>query len=300
MSFANKGYVDNKVRAAKEELKSLITGGAQNLGTWDASTNTPTITQDSGPANVFYDVKVAGTWNGMTFDIGDKIVSNKDGHWDRLATGAIKNSRELKITNRSKETMDGVSPTQEDANMGFVDSIKNIIIFTPNVDNTIATEGAQKRPYYQTVDTQNREKGFYFVNEHNQIESFGGGVGKPDDISIEINSNNKLGIKGFENAPAHKTMEKDENGNIIWVDAINIETLNRKVEEARQSAVQAGTYAAEAGNSAIEAKGYADSIKLMFFRGTKEQYNIAIEQGLITDDTQCIILQDPAPNPLTG
>lgn len=295
MSFATKGYVDGKVRAAEEELKSLITGGAQNLGTWDASTNTPTITQDSGPANVFYDVKVAGTWNGMTFDVGDKIVSNKDSHWDRLATGAIKNSRELKLSNRSKETMDGISITQEEANIGFANAIKNIIIFTENVDNEVATKGAQKRPYYQIVDTPQREKGFYFVNDNNQIESFGGGVGKPDDISIEINSNNKLSIKGFENTPAHKTMEKDENGNIIWVDAINIETLNRKVQEAQQAANKAGTYAAQSGSSAIEAKGYADSIKLMFFKGTKEQYKIAIEQGLITDDTICNIMADPYP-----
>ena len=88
MGFASKGYVDGKVRAVKNDLISLITSGAQYLGSWNASTNSPTITQGSGSNANYYLVSTAGKWNNIDFKIGDTIIfSGKNKKWEKIATG---------------------------------------------------------------------------------------------------------------------------------------------------------------------------------------------------------------------
>ena len=43
-------------------------------GTWNASTNTPTLTQGVGTNGDFYIVDVGGTWNNIVFHASDRIV----------------------------------------------------------------------------------------------------------------------------------------------------------------------------------------------------------------------------------
>jgi hypothetical protein len=52
-------------------------GGKRLLGTWDASTNTPTLPippSETYQQGDYYDVSVAGTFNDIDFTVGDKIV----------------------------------------------------------------------------------------------------------------------------------------------------------------------------------------------------------------------------------
>lgn len=59
-------------------------------GTWNASTNTPTITEGVGTNGDFYIVSVAGTWNGQAFSVDDRIIF--DGaleEWHRLGAGSV-------------------------------------------------------------------------------------------------------------------------------------------------------------------------------------------------------------------
>jgi hypothetical protein len=53
------------------------------LGTWNANTNTPTIADGTGVAGQFYIVTVAGTWNGLTFAVGDEVYYNGT-IWQRI------------------------------------------------------------------------------------------------------------------------------------------------------------------------------------------------------------------------
>ena len=60
-----------------------ISAGLTYQGTWDASTNTPTL-PTTPPANsngYWYKVTVAGTWNSMTFGVGDWLLSSGT-QWD--------------------------------------------------------------------------------------------------------------------------------------------------------------------------------------------------------------------------
>lgn len=62
-------------------------------GTWDASTNTPTLTQGVGTNGDFYVVSVAGTWDSTAFAVGDRLLFDENqgttGLWVRLAAGEV-------------------------------------------------------------------------------------------------------------------------------------------------------------------------------------------------------------------
>lgn len=53
------------------------------LGTWNANTNNPTIADGTGTAGQFYIVTVAGTWNSLTFAVGDQVYYNGT-IWQRI------------------------------------------------------------------------------------------------------------------------------------------------------------------------------------------------------------------------
>tara|TARA_Y100000593_G_scaffold42994_1_gene82298 strand:- start:3294 stop:4949 length:1656 start_codon:yes stop_codon:yes gene_type:complete len=75
--------------------KGVITGvstasfqtGLDYQGTWNASTNTPTLTSSTGTAGYYYIVNVAGTTNldGITdWEIGDWAVFSSTGVWQKI------------------------------------------------------------------------------------------------------------------------------------------------------------------------------------------------------------------------
>lgn len=293
MGFASKGYVDGKIRAIEDDLRSLITGGAHNLGGWDASTNTPDITI-AGTDGQYYDVIVAGTFKGVTFVVGDKVCySEKTGSWNRVPTGEITYTDKIKLKNRSTETLSGSPTNQSELNIELVTNIKNIIIFSDDL-NTIDSGDIQNRPYYQTADTTARTKGFY-VYINGKWEPLGsGGIGTPDNASIEI-SNNKLALKGYDSALENQMPVKDPTNGLKWVTAVNTETLDQKVQEAANSATQAGTFATQSGNYAAQALTAKDDIENLFkvFDNYKA-YTDAIDQGQIKSNTIAFIKQASA------
>jgi len=59
-------------------------------GTWNASTNTPTLTSSVGTAGYYYIVSVAGSTslNGVsTWNVGDWVIFSNTGVWQRIAGG---------------------------------------------------------------------------------------------------------------------------------------------------------------------------------------------------------------------
>jgi len=64
--------------------------GLQYQGTWNASTNTPTLTSSVGTAGYYYIVSTAGatTLNGIsTWNVGDWVIFSNTGVWQRIAGG---------------------------------------------------------------------------------------------------------------------------------------------------------------------------------------------------------------------
>lgn len=71
---------------AKKYANQFLTTGATPKGSWDASTNTPTLVNGSGTQGWYYDVIVGGTQLGYNFLVGDRVIY-ADGKWQRVATG---------------------------------------------------------------------------------------------------------------------------------------------------------------------------------------------------------------------
>jgi hypothetical protein len=65
-------------------VPSSLNEGQNYLGTWNATTNVPDLTNPSTTEGDYYIVSVAGTFNSITFSIGDWIIS--DGYnWQKVA-----------------------------------------------------------------------------------------------------------------------------------------------------------------------------------------------------------------------
>lgn len=81
--------LDSSGKVPLSQLPSSL-GGLVYLGTWNASTNTPTLNSGVGTAGFFYKVSVAGSTNldGITtWNIGDQVVFNGTA-WERVADAA--------------------------------------------------------------------------------------------------------------------------------------------------------------------------------------------------------------------
>lgn len=88
MGFASKGFVKGQDGALEEKIMSFITSGTVYKGTWNAETNTPTITQGVGTNGWFYYVSTPGKWDNTNFLINDKIIfKDSSKKWERIPTG---------------------------------------------------------------------------------------------------------------------------------------------------------------------------------------------------------------------
>lgn len=77
--------------ATKQYVDVLVDGSLREQGFWDASTNTPTLSDASGTQGYYYVVSVAGTQNlgsgSQTFSIGDWVYYNSNNQWEIFETG---------------------------------------------------------------------------------------------------------------------------------------------------------------------------------------------------------------------
>lgn len=78
--------LDSNGKVPVNQIPAVFTGGMTYVGTWDASTNTPTLTSGAGTKGNLYKISVAGTTNldGITvWSVGDEVVF--DGTtWDKI------------------------------------------------------------------------------------------------------------------------------------------------------------------------------------------------------------------------
>lgn len=148
---ANKGVasgyasLDGSGKVPSSELPASVTSSMSYQGTWDASTNTPTLTSSSGTKGYFYKVSVAGTTaiDGISqWNVGDSIVF--DGTtWDKIdgianevvtvagLNGAITAAALTAALNAFTSTLQGMVPASGGGTSTFL-----------RADGTWATPGA--------------------------------------------------------------------------------------------------------------------------------------------------------------
>jgi hypothetical protein len=112
-------------------------GALNYIGTWNASTNTPTITSSVGTKGDYYQVSVAGstTINGISnWGVGDVIAFNGV-VWQRIEGGADLNGVDLSVSGTT--TLSGLTASTALA----LDANKNVVSVTNTGtgDNVLAT-----------------------------------------------------------------------------------------------------------------------------------------------------------------
>ena len=127
--ITNGGGTSQTVIDTLASLQAQITAISAALvykGTWNASTNTPTLASGVGTANSFYIVSVAGstTLDGISnWGVGDWAVFNGS-VWQRVEGGAVGNFTDLTVTGTT--TLSGLTASTALA----LDASKNIVSVT--------------------------------------------------------------------------------------------------------------------------------------------------------------------------
>ncbi len=70
---------------AAKEIDKAVVGGSTPLGSWNAATNTPPLPSSARDAS-FYDVVVAGTYDGETYEVGDIVKYSSTNGWYKVPT----------------------------------------------------------------------------------------------------------------------------------------------------------------------------------------------------------------------
>ena len=106
-------------------------------GTWDASTNTPQLTQGVGTNGDFYVVSVAGTWDSTTFNVGDQLIFDADqgttGLWVRVSGGNVVSvNGQVGAVQIDADGVPVTSQTFIQANLNNVEEVLEHMASTPN------------------------------------------------------------------------------------------------------------------------------------------------------------------------
>lgn len=109
----NNSTIKGAIQSLETEIENLPTP-MQYVGTWNASTNSPSLADGIGTAGQLYRVNVAGTQNlgsgNISFNIGDKVVYNSSNIWEKWDTSD-------EVTSVNSQTGDVVLDT-DDINEG--------------------------------------------------------------------------------------------------------------------------------------------------------------------------------------
>lgn len=148
---ANKGQANGYASldgGGKVPVAQLPSSVMTYEGVWNASTNTPTLSDGTGDPGMVYRVSVAGTRNlgsgSITFDVGDYAIYNSSGTWEKSDTTDAVASVNGKVGVVTLDTGD----LSENGNLFFTveraqDAVGTILIDTATIDFTYDDAGNQ-------------------------------------------------------------------------------------------------------------------------------------------------------------
>lgn len=121
-------------------------------GTWDASTNTPTLADGTGDTGDFYVVSVAGTQNlgsGETKFLENDRVIYSEGVWSKLSAG------DVRTVNTIQPTDGNITLTGDDINLSGSDTTKVSAKVTSHIEATTGVHGATTENTPNTIVLRN-------------------------------------------------------------------------------------------------------------------------------------------------
>lgn len=166
----NTGWTDlsgDNVQAALNSVDNIIATLPDPItyaGTWDASTNTPTLDNtDTGVTGFLYQVNVAGTVDfgagNISFEIGDKVVNNGTiwEKWDMTDAVISVNSQTGVVVLDSDDVAEGASNlyfTNSRAQAAITGGASSIVTSNLTSNRALASDASGKVAVSATTDTE--------------------------------------------------------------------------------------------------------------------------------------------------
>lgn len=75
--------LDANAKVPLAQINDSLLGQVEYMGTWNASTNSPTLTSTPAEKGIYYVTSTAGTQFSISFEVGDWIISNGTS-WDKV------------------------------------------------------------------------------------------------------------------------------------------------------------------------------------------------------------------------
>lgn len=208
-----------------KEISTYLSTGATPMGSWNASTNTPKITQGSGSVGQYYDVVTAGKWDGIDFLVGDRVFFAANSHkWERVATGKEQDNTPMVIAFVDQNVSN--LPTQRASGKPLVvnDSVKVKSTATlPFTIDGITFDSYSDEAVWNGTAWQEQS---YSAGKTNEVR-----VNNPTDESIDGTGDyqNNINIKIANIIGKNKTLGVSDKTNII--DALNYILGNKQTTD---------------------------------------------------------------------
>ena len=118
---------------------SISGGGISYLGTWNATTNTPTITSGTGTAGQYYRVSVSGTTtiDGNSYWRYSDLIMFNGTAWDRFSTPSDIMNTFLPTITYSNYNFEALKRYIEDISYGSRYNLPSVVSYTATVTNVL-------------------------------------------------------------------------------------------------------------------------------------------------------------------
>jgi hypothetical protein len=130
-------------------LPASLTGAISCIGTWNAATNTPTLTSSTGTSNTYYVVSVGGstTLNGISSWNGGDYVLFTGGTWQRVQPSALVSGATQYFDNRATAVAASIN--------GSIQTVVTLGYTTPGIGGALyrrAGSAPSHAAYFQSAD----------------------------------------------------------------------------------------------------------------------------------------------------
>ena len=258
--ITNGGGTSQSVLDSLASLQTQITalqnlGAVNYVGTWNASTNSPTITSGSGDKGDYYVVSVAGSTNidGQTlWGVGDWIIFN-GAVWQKVDGGSTGDFTNLSAS--GTVTFTGLNASQAVFTNGSDQLVSNAVTGTGNVvmsaSPTLTGTASLAALTTSSTVTHNggTANGVAYLNGSKVLTT--GSALTFDGTNFQVGGNSQPIIRAVSSSTNNATARLFTDGDTVYVGSLNLSTVGANVPVVFQLSGSEKVRINDAGNFGI-------------------------------------------------